>query len=266
MFSVNATTPYHNAATGANQILLTWTAAAVSDGGPFYLVLRYRENNSTVNPSCSAENIRVWEIKPINTFLLALEGGMFSGGNYIATPGSFSCAANVVGATVNPGAPSTATLVYGQNTLNFVATASGIVGNWRPSIQVPALQTSQVYVTAQWTPDMTGAGGWVNFPIAPSGAAQTLQSPSDATVSNVLGTPILIRIVLDNQNWQTLADQAILVALDGYLPPAYAKSDIINTGPLPCDEAIPFLRNATYTIKARPTINGVPATLGLTNP
>ncbi|HEY5138726.1 MAG TPA: hypothetical protein VIJ25_05330, partial [Methylococcales bacterium] len=50
MFSVNATTPYHNAATGANQILLTWTAAAVSDGGPFYLVLRYRENNSTANP------------------------------------------------------------------------------------------------------------------------------------------------------------------------------------------------------------------------
>ena len=104
---------------------------------------KIQENNNTATPTCSAENIRVWNITPINTFLLAFEGGMLNAGTYEATPNSFTCAADVVGATVNPLVPD-ATLVYGNNTLNYVATASGILGNWRPDIQVPALQTSQV--------------------------------------------------------------------------------------------------------------------------
>ena len=264
MFTINPATPYHLPATGVNHILITWTSAAIADGGPFYLVLRYRENNSTATPTCSAENIRVWNIVPVHSFLLAMEGGMLSGGNYVATPGSFACAANVIGATVNPVGPN-ATLVYGNNTLNYVATASGILGTWRPDIRVPALQTSQVYVSAQWTADMTGAGGWVVFPIVANGLGQDLQSPSNATVTNaVTGTPILIRIVINNMNWQTLADQAVNVGLDGYLPTAYTVSDIIGGGN--CNAEPVFGRTAIYTIKARPNITGTPATLILTNP
>jgi hypothetical protein len=269
MFNANPVASYHNPGNAAaiNQILLTWTAAAIADGGPFYLVLRYRENNNTAAPTCSAENIKVWEIKPVNSFLLALEGGTLSGGVYIPQLGSFACAADVTGATVTPGAPTTATLVYGNNTLYYVATASGILGNWQPRIQVPALLSTQVYVSAEWTADMTGGGGWVNFGIAPNGLTQILTSGTDATVTNVAGTPILIRIVLNNMNWQTLADQGVLLGLDGFLPTAYTKSDIVGgVGPTACDEAAPFLRTATYTIKSRPTINGVPATIVLTNP
>jgi len=97
MFNANPPASYHNTAAGTNQILLTWTAAAIADGGPFYLVLRYRENNNTAVPTCSAENIKVWEIKPVNSFLLALEGGTLNAGIYVATPGSFACAADVTG-------------------------------------------------------------------------------------------------------------------------------------------------------------------------
>ena len=266
MFTVNGSTPYHLPATGVNHILITWTPAAITAGLPFYLVLRYRENNSTASPLCSTENIRVWNIVPVNTFLLAIEGGMFSGGIYVPTAGSFTCAADVTGAIVTPGPSPTALLTYGNNTLNFVATASGILGNWRPDISVPALQTSQVYVSAQWTADMTGAGGWVSFGIAGTGAAQSLQSPSDATVTNVAGTPILIRIVFNNMNWQTLADQPINVGLDGYLPTAYTVSDIQGSGATPCLPEPAFGRNATFTVKARSTITGNPATIPLTNP
>jgi hypothetical protein len=269
MFSVDVTTPYHNPATGVGQVIITWTPAAVADGGPFYLVLRYRENNSLSTPTCSAENIKVWQINPINTFLLAFEGGMLNAGSYVPTPGSNACAANVVGATVTPGTPGTATLVYGQNTIYYVATASGILGNWKPWIQVPALQTSQVYVSAQWSADMTGgAVVWNDFGVAATGAMQTLQSLSgDATILDaVAGTPILIRIVIDNQNWQTLAAQPILVGLDGFLPTAYTVSDIVGTGGTPCAPETPFGRTATYTINARPTITGNPPTLILTNP
>jgi hypothetical protein len=112
---------------------------------------------------------------------------------------------------------------------------------------------------------MTGGAGWNTFGIAATGATQTLQSLNDATVTNaVTGTPILIRIVIDNHNWQTLAAQPILVGLDGFLPTAYTVSDIIGGGS--CAPEAPFGKTATYTINARPTITGNPATLILTNP
>ena len=101
MFTVDGATPYHNGASGVNNIKITWTSAGIADGGPFYLVLRYKKSAGT--PTCTVENIRVTEIKPINTFLLAIEGGMLNAGNYVATALSNACAADVIGATVTPG-------------------------------------------------------------------------------------------------------------------------------------------------------------------
>ena len=273
LFTVNVATPYDNPATGVNNIKITWTAAAIADGGPFYLVLKYRENNSTTSPTCAAQNIRVWNITPINTFILAMDGAMLNGGTYQITPNAFTCAADVVGATVNTTGPA-ATLVYGHNTLYYIATAKGILGTWKPAISVPALQTSQVYVTADWTSDMTGAGGWNTFGIATTAAAQQLVSSSNATVTDATnGTPILIRVEIDNVNWQTLADQAIVTGLDGWLPPTFVDpaSDIWGPGtwpgnPDPCSQATPYAKTSTVTVKARPTITGNPATITLTNP
>lgn len=270
-FTINVGTPYHNAATGVNHILLTWTADALASPDPFYLVLRYRETNSTATPACGSENIRVWEIKPINTFLLALEGGMLSGGtpnNYVATPNSFTCAADVTGAVVTTGTPSTVLLTYGENTLYYVATASGYAGEWRPSIRIPVLLATQTYVDVQWTEDMTGTGGWVDMGAATTGAAQDLITPANETAtSSVAGTPILIRVRLLNNNWQTLADQTITLGVDGHLPPAFTASDIIGgSGTDACDPLPAFGRTADFDIKARPTIGGTPVFLNNTNP
>lgn len=267
MFTVNSATPYHDPATGVKDIKLTWTANAVADGGPFYLVIRYSETTSGT-AGCTVENMKIHEIKPINSFLLALEGGTLSGTNYVATANSNTCAANITGAVVTPAAP-TALLTYGQNTIYFVATASGIIGDWYPQIQLPTLQTSQVYVSAGWSSDMTGGGTFTAFPgLAATGATQDLLSTSPATAS-VAGTPILIKIVIDNVNWQTLNDQAITLKLDGFLPPApinigTSKSDVTST--TDCTPLAAFGRSATYTINKRPTITGTPTYIPLTNP
>lgn len=266
MFTVNAATPYHNTATGVNNIKLTWTSAAVADGGPFYLVIRYSET-TTGTAGCTVENMKVHEIKPINTFLLALQGGTLNAGSYVATAGSNTCAADVTGAVVTPAAP-TALLTYGQNTIYYVATASGIVGDWYPQIRIPALQSSQVYVSAGWSADMTGGGAFTTFAPALTGASQDLLSASPAAVTAVAGTPILIKIVIDNVNWQTLGDQTVTLALDGFLPPtpivpATSKSDVDAATCLPLAA---FGRTADYTINKRPTIAGTPAYIPLTNP
>jgi hypothetical protein len=259
-FTVDAATPYHNPANTVNHILITWEPAAT--GQVFYLVLRYREENSTASPICSAENIRVWEIKPLNTFLLALVPG-FDG---------FTCAADADGAVVTAGIPpnpSTLLLSYGENTLYYLARASGILGDWKPWVRIPALQATQTYVSVEWSADTTGAGVWTAFSgLVQNGATQDLESPTDATVTNATaGTSILIKVVIDNHNWQTLADQVVTLALDGYLPIAYTESDIIGgTGPNACDPAAPFLRTADFTVKARPTLTGNPPFIGVTNP
>ena len=192
MFTVDAATPYHNGATGVDNILITWTQAAIADMGPFYLVLRYRETNANADPTCSSENIKAWQIDPINTFLLAFEGGTLNAGTYEPLAGSNTCAADVTGALVTVGAPGTLLLTYGENSIYYVATASGIVGDWNPRLQIPALLATQTYVAVEWTADMTGAGGWVDMGAATTGAAQTLTSPTDATCTDVNGTPILI--------------------------------------------------------------------------
>lgn len=263
LFTVNGTN-YNVGDATVNYIKITWTPASI--GNTYYLVLRYKETTSTT-PTCEVENISVFEIKPLNTFLLAFEGGMLNAGTYTATAGSNACAAAPTGALVTPATPSVL-ITYGNNTLYYVATASGILGQWRPSIQLPALATSQTYVSAEWTADMTGGGGWVNLNPALNGQTQDLVSGTNATVTNATtGTPILIRIVINNNNWQTLAAQSIQVGLDGYLPTAYSASDITGgTGPTACDALTAFGRTATFTINARPTTNINNGQIPKTNP
>jgi len=256
---------YHDAAgTTSNQINLIWTPAAVSSLTPFYLVLRYSEDNSTSSPTCAAENIRVWQIDPINTFLLAIEGAE-SNGTPFAT--AEQCAAPLVSALIAPNADPTLARVnytYDENTLYYRVTGSGILGEWRPSIRIPALSgLGQNYVSVEWNQDITGpVAGWNAFNV-PAGdiAGGDFISTALANITDaVAGTPILIRIVIDNVNFETLADQPILVGIDGHLPTGYTESDIWGPGPWPgtpdpCDAATEFAKEATYTILARPTIN-----------
>ena len=263
-FTVDEATPgysdYHDAAGNtSNQINLTWTPAAVSSLTPFYLVLRYNVENSTSVPECAAENIRVWQIDPINTFLLAIEGATNAGAAFADAE---QCAAPPISGIITPNAdPALATVeyTYGENTLFYRVTGSGILGEWRPSIRIPALAgLGQNYINVEWNQDITGAGTWNTFNV-PAGntTGGDFVSTENATITDaVAGTPILIRVRIDNVNFETLADQPILVGIDGYLPTGYTESDIVGgTGADACDQEVEFGKEATYTILGRPTIN-----------
>jgi hypothetical protein len=249
----NSTAP-----TGTSNILgLTWTPAAVGSLNPFFLVLRYRESNpnATEPLGCSAENIRVWQIFPINTFLLAVNSS-FQNGTPFAN--ATTCAADVIGAQVNGGG-ATVTYTYGTNTLYYTILASGYTGDWTPSIELPALTGAvtygQNYLEADWTSDLTGTGTWVAFTGAAGSTGGQFQSPTPATILDpVAGTPILIRVQIANVNYETLADQAIEMGVDGLT--AGNQPDIIGgAGPNACDPEAIFGKKAIYTILARPTVN-----------
>jgi hypothetical protein len=263
-FTVDEATPgysdYHDAAgSTSNQINIRWTPAAVSSLTPFYLVLRYSEDNSTSVPTCASENIRVWQIDPINTFLLAIEGATNAGA---AFANAEQCAAPVTGAVITPNAdPALASVeyTYGENAIFYRVTGSGILGDWKPSLRIPALAgLGQNYIAVEWNQDITGAGPWHSFNV-PAGntAGGDFVSTDDANITDAIaGTPILIRVRIDNANFETLADQPVLVGIDGYLPTTYTESDIIGgVGPNACDPEVAFGKQATYTILGRPTIN-----------
>ena len=257
LFTVDpANSSYHASGVTSNQIGLTWTAAAVSSATPFFLVLRYSEANSNGVPGCSAENIRVWQINPINTFLLAITGATSTGDPFA---NANQCAAPLTGAVVTPGAPSTVAYTYGMNTLFYRVVASGTSGTWVPSVMIPALLgLSQNYAAVEWSANMAGTGPWTAFTgAAGNTAGGQFVSPTSATITDpVAGTPILIRIQIANVNWETLASQPVLVGIDGFLPTG--MSDIWGgTGPVPdpCAQADPFAKTATYTVLARPTVN-----------
>jgi hypothetical protein len=93
-------TDYNTPTVNLNPLSLTWTAAATTSGQTYYLVVKFAQQ-ATGN-SCTAMNMKVWEIKPINKFLLAINsfaGALGQSGIY--------CFADVNGATVTPGSTST---------------------------------------------------------------------------------------------------------------------------------------------------------------
>lgn len=246
----------NTAAGSTERISITWTPAGVAAAAtqPFFLVLWYSEDNSATSPVCEAENVRAWQISPINTFLLAIEGTNSDG----TASQDEVCAAPVVGAVITPHAtdPALATInvTYGENALYFNVTASGILGEWRPSIRVPALSGSQEYVSVDWSSD--GGTTWNSFGTA-AAAGGDLVSSTNATVTDVDGTTILVRVVVDNVNFETLNDQALTFGIDGHLPTGYTVSDIKSA--TDCTEEDAFGKQATYTITARPTLTGTPA-------
>lgn len=252
-FTVGAASAYNNTTGGTANLKLTWTPKAI--GTTFYLVVKYTESSAS---GCTVENMRVYEVKPINTFLLAINGTDATG----AAATGVTCAAPVTGAVVTAATPTVA-YTYGQNVLYYKVTASGILGDWRPSIQLPALAgLGQNYANAEWNDKADGSGAWHSFGLTAGDLdGGDFVSTDLANVTNVAGTSILVRIRVENVNFETLANQTITVGVDGHLPTAFTESDIIGgAGATACNPETPFGKKGSSVIEARPTVNAVPAT------
>ncbi len=253
-FTVDGTGSAYNTTTGGtNNLKLVWLPKAI--GTTFYLVVKYTETSA---PGCTVENLKVYEIKPINTFLLAITGSTATGANAQVA----NCAPAVTGAVVTAGTP-TVKYTYGTNTIYYEVTATGILGAWKPSVRIPALNVAgnQTYASARWSSD-NGTTWTAMTGFAASGAQQDLGLAADATVSDaVAGSAYLIELVINNNDFETLSDQVLNVKVDGFLPTAYTESDIQGAPSAPpCAPEAAFGKNANYTITARPTVTAVPAT------
>ncbi len=240
---------YSSTTGGTNNIKLKWKSSAIIAGTPYYLVVKYSE--TAPQGSCNLENMKVFRIQPVNSFLLAVTGSDLTGAT-----ATYTCAAPISSATVTPVGTNSATVTYtyGKNTLYYKVTASGIVGAWKPVVSLPALAgNSQKYESVKWTADggttyttMTGAAG-------SDLTGGTFTTTADATVSDAVnGSSIIVQVVIDNQNYETLSDQTIKLKVDGFLDAAFSISDIVSAGT--CTTEAPFGKDDDMIIQKRATV------------
>jgi len=230
-----------NVAAGQKNIILSWSAEAVAlaNTNPYYLVVKYGQNNGV----CSASNIKVWKISPVNNFFLAIEAvnnlGSSSTGIY--------CAADVSDIVITG---DHVAYTYGENTFYSKVTASNISGGWTPSIRIPALNTGQLIKELGWSTTINGT--FTAFTGAANSAGGDYVSPIQAIAAADGSLPIFIKLVISNGIWEGLADQNISIGIDG----TYSNSDLNDLkSSSDCTEEAIFGKTVTQIIKARPTIN-----------
>jgi hypothetical protein len=246
-FVVNAgagLSTYNSATSTTSKLELAWTSAAVASVAPYYLVVKYTETSTA--PACNVENMKVWMIDPVNSFLLAVAGSDLAG----VVANNSICAANIDGALVSASASPTVEYTYGQNILYYKITASGAIGTWTPSISLPALSgLGQNYNNAEWTSD--GGTNWNPFGLVDGDLdGGTFTSTVTTAPVSVAGSPIIVRIKVDNVNYETLSAQPIILAADGVLPGGV--KDIVSVSD--CTDEANFGKSGTFTINVRPTV------------
>jgi hypothetical protein len=240
-----ATGTYNAPAVGQDQIQITWTAQAIVNGlvNPYYLVIKFAGNNGI----CDAMNMKVWEIKPINKFLLAIYPMGGAGGN-----GTY-CAADVSSAIVTPGTP-TVNYQYGINSVYARIMPTNYTGDWTPSFRVDGLDAVQTLDAVTWSADSL-----FTTPHTTTIVGNVATSTDMATAAFDGSAKIWVKMDINNHHFETLADLPITLAVDGIITVgATTLPDVISE--TDCNPEVPFGKSVNQTIKARPTITPDPAT------
>lgn len=218
---------------GADNITIEWTPEAIAAGGPYYLVILYYGDHPSAG--CTAQNIRAWQIDPLNTFLLAID--------HLAGVDEY-CAPDVTGATVSGGSVQ---MTYANSRIYAQVTASRYTGEWRPSFRINGLDAAQSITAAAWGT----APGTYNQPCTIAGNIATSDSYAPATYD---GTTIYVEILIANGAFHQLADLTINFAVDGVieLDGGGTLDDVVSV--TDCSPEVPFGKSVNQILRGRPII------------
>ena len=249
---------YDNTVGGTDKINLTWNSASV--GKTFYLVVVYTAqttNENATTTTCTVQNMKSYEIVPMNTLELTVTLAKVDGSDNTDFPQI--CAPDVFSATVTAG--TSVNYNYGTMTFYYNIKASGMDGKWQPKVELNALLgNSQAYTDVSWSTNPSGT--WTSMTgFSAGGTAQSLSvADEDASVT---GENFLVRVVINNAGYETLTPHAIELRADGFVTGSSPLlSDIVGGGTY--TQALPFEKKANYTVTPRPTIGNVPGADGAT--
>ncbi|MFJ1383007.1 hypothetical protein [Capnocytophaga canimorsus] len=208
----NAT--YDDANNTNKPLTLTWKPDALTDGNPFYLVIKYTEEKN----GCESSNMKAMRIKPLNNFKLKVtpvkdaDGAPFNNGEEKV------CAADISSAQVL--ASGKVKYEYGKTTLYYKIEMSGYTGSWKPTISLPELKgkegttdlaefVGRKYESVEWK---VGGAGFENF---------SDNFVANASVSNLLAKTattektFILKVVVNNGTYEGLTDENISLSTKG---------------------------------------------------
>jgi|APCry1669188910_1035180.scaffolds.fasta_scaffold00020_56 hypothetical protein len=239
-----ATGTYNAPAAGQSSIQITWTAQAIVNGitHPYYLVIKFAGSNNGI---CDAMNMKVWQVTPINKFLLAIN--IYNGTDKY-------CSAPVSSATVTPGASPTVNYQYGVNTIFARVTPKNYTGDWTPSFKIDGLDPIQTLTAVSWSTDSLFTA---THTTTIAGNVATSTDPHTAAFDG--SARLYLKIDVDNHHFEGLSDLALTIGVDGVIHVGATTLNDVKSE-TDCSDEIAFGKTLPITIKARPTVTPDPLT------
>lgn len=246
---------YGVATAGGSTVSITWSPEVLANtlyqgpipGSPSPTFVVVKADGSCTN------NLKVYEINPLKAFTVDIANSTASATLAYGNTES-SCVDIVRGATYMP-ATDDLVMNYGTNTITFEVIAANFVTNWTPLFTIVDGLTASQTATVGWayTKANAQAGTFIQ---SATGLVEggTLSGTTAATTSEtntVNGVSIWVTVIIQNNSYESLADQPFTLAVDGIDSTGQWDLTAICASGNAADKD----DQATQGITARPTVN-----------
>lgn len=237
----------YGATTATDNVDITWSSGILSNtsaANPTFVVV---QNNAT-GANC-ANNLKVYPILPINGFTVDIKN-MDQTKVPLAYAAPYSlCVSNIASARYD-GVSKAIITDYGTNVLYFEVVAANFTGSYTPSFQVSGLAAGQTVTSLDLFADEAFATAAIATTLTAGAYSPSAPLTVDPLVTNTAtGVSIYVRLTIHNNTHETLADDAITLAVNG--TNASGEKDVVNTA---CGTQTDYEDTATQTLTRRPTI------------
>ena len=200
-------------------VSLTWSseilASTVYQSNPTFVAVHY-----VAPASGCADNLKVYELNPINAFTVDIKNIDEETKNILTyDTDDAQCVDDVSSAIYSGGAMQ---YLYGTDTLFYEVIAANFTGSYTPLFNLTGLNGVQTSVI-QWTYDKPSL--W-NSSTTWNAAA----TPVTTTINTDKGVSIYVRVIITNNNFENLAGQTVVLAVDGSITVGATTIWDINNG------------------------------------
>jgi len=257
------TTPNYGTSGSSNSVTITWSEAILANTtyqtNPTFVVGYYAASGAIGD---CADNIKIYELDPTFAFVVDVKN-IDPADNSIKDYGTDveQCVDNVQGASYT--AAHQILYDYGTNYLYYEFIAANFSDYWVPTFAVTGLTTPPQTLTYEYT--YAAPSTWATTPptwtALVSGTTHIEVDPSVASTEH--GVSVYVRVTVANNTFETLADQTVLMTLDGQN--SNNMWDVQNTDcGLPNPNAADQDDTSTQKIDKRPTV--IEGTTSTVNP
>lgn len=226
-----------------------------------------------VQPNGCTDNIKVYKIEAVHRFTLDIATLTATGTQNLTNA---DCLSPVQGANYDAGT-GTVIMDYGVNYVYFVVNAANWAHSWKPRFQLDITNTTtSTSLAVDWAyPNQSHGAGAIWHSTTATGniyLANDFVAPAapGATGVGAAGEYIIVRLTVDHNQNETIADMAITFAVDGtmydqvatnYTNPLLGDIHHADVAGQPCPWYDGFTNDfVNYTLTRRPTVNAVDPT------